>query len=99
MSAPCIHTGAILVPVLSDRIEINTSNSKTMVFKWKRDKLLPQVDEFKYFGVLFTSKEKVTYETDRWFDAASAMMLCVEVTGVQKSEAVILHASLHYCPA
>lgn len=57
------------------------------------------MDEFKYFGVLFTSEEKVTYETDRWFDAASAMMLCVEVTGVQKSEAVILHASLHYCPA
>lgn len=70
-----------------------------MVFKWKRDKLLPQVDEFKYFGVLFTSEEKVTYETDRWFDPASAMMLCVEVTGVQKSEAVILHARLHYCPA
>lgn len=78
-----------------------------MAFKWKRvacpfrvwDGLLPQVDEFKYFGVLFTSEEKVTYETDRWFDAASAMMLCVEVTGVQKSEAVILQASLHYCPA
>ena len=45
-------------------MRISTSKSETMVLSWKRvecplrvgNEILPQVEEFKYLGVLFTSE-------------------------------------------
>lgn len=34
-----------------------------------RDELLAQVEEFKYFGVLFMVEERGEWEIDRWIDA------------------------------
>ena len=53
-----------------------------MVLSWKRvdcpllvwGESLPQLEEFKYLGVLFTSEGKMEREIDRWIGAASAVM-------------------------
>ncbi|KAI3366362.1 hypothetical protein L3Q82_000450 [Scortum barcoo] len=42
--------------------------------------ILPQVEEFKYLGVLFTSEGKMEREIDRRIGAAS-MQLCGRCTG------------------
>ncbi|KAI3369704.1 hypothetical protein L3Q82_024548 [Scortum barcoo] len=42
--------------------------------------VLPQVEEFKYLGVLFTSEGKMEREIDRRIGAAS-MQLCSRCTG------------------
>lgn len=34
-----------------------------------RDELLAQVEEFKYFGVLFMVERRGEWEIDRWIDA------------------------------
>lgn len=36
--------------------------------------ILPQVEDFKYVGVLFTSEGSIEWESDRRIDAASAVM-------------------------
>ncbi len=54
-------------------MRIGTSKSETMVLSWKRvdcplwvrEELLPQVEEFKYHGVLFRSEGKMEREIDR----------------------------------
>ncbi|KAL4004686.1 hepatocyte cell adhesion molecule [Sarotherodon galilaeus] len=38
----------------------------------KRDEFLPQVEEFKYLGVLFTSDRRREWEIDRWIGAVAA---------------------------
>jgi len=38
------------------------------------DEILPQVEEFKYLGVLFTSEGRMEREIDRRIGAASAVM-------------------------
>ncbi|KAI3360610.1 hypothetical protein L3Q82_002476 [Scortum barcoo] len=56
-----------------------------MVLDWKRvacplrvgGEVLPQVDEFKYLGVLFMSEGKMEREIDRRIGAASAVMRSV----------------------
>uniref|UniRef100_A0A8C6P1M8 Reverse transcriptase domain-containing protein n=1 Tax=Nothobranchius furzeri TaxID=105023 RepID=A0A8C6P1M8_NOTFU len=61
---------------------ISSSKSETMVLIRKRvecllrvrDEVLPQVEEFKYLGVLFTSEGKLEREIDRRIGAASAVM-------------------------
>ncbi|KAI3357751.1 hypothetical protein L3Q82_016156 [Scortum barcoo] len=63
-------------------MRISTSKSKAMVFDRKRvacplrvgGEVLPQVEEFKYLGVLFTSEGKMEREIDRRIGAASAVM-------------------------
>ena len=61
-------------------MRISTSKSETMVLSRKRvecslgNKILPQVEEFKYLGVLFTSEGRMEREIDRRIDAASAVM-------------------------
>ncbi|KAI3368113.1 hypothetical protein L3Q82_007840 [Scortum barcoo] len=45
--------------------------------------VLPQVEEFKYLGVLFTSEGKIEREIDRRIGAASAVMRSVYRTVVQ----------------
>uniref|UniRef100_A0A8C6KZX9 Reverse transcriptase domain-containing protein n=1 Tax=Nothobranchius furzeri TaxID=105023 RepID=A0A8C6KZX9_NOTFU len=62
-------------------MRISSSKSETMVLIWKRiecllqvgDEVLPQVEEFKYLGVLFTSEGKLEREIDRRIDPASAV--------------------------
>ncbi|KAI3360572.1 hypothetical protein L3Q82_002440 [Scortum barcoo] len=63
-------------------MRISTSKSEAMVLDRKRvacplrvgGEVLPQVEEFKYLGVLFTSEGKMEREIDRWIGAASAVM-------------------------
>ncbi|KAI3353926.1 hypothetical protein L3Q82_005127 [Scortum barcoo] len=48
--------------------------------------VLPQVEEFKYLEVLFTSEGKMEREIDRQIGAASAVMRSVYRTVVVKKE-------------
>ncbi|KAI3370772.1 hypothetical protein L3Q82_007308 [Scortum barcoo] len=69
-------------------MRISTSKSEAMVLDRKRvvcplrvgGEVLPQVEEFKYLGVLFTSEGKMEREIDRRIGAASAE-LCGRCTG------------------
>ncbi|KAI3359375.1 hypothetical protein L3Q82_002875 [Scortum barcoo] len=71
-------------------MRISTSKSaEAMVLDQKRvacplrvgGEVLPQVEEFKYLGVLFTSEGKMEREIDRRIGAASAVQLCGRCTG------------------
>ncbi|KAI3376638.1 hypothetical protein L3Q82_017071 [Scortum barcoo] len=70
-------------------MRISTSKSEAMVLDRKRvacplqvgGEVLPQVEEFKYLGVLFTSEGKIEREIDRRIGAASAVMRCGRCTG------------------
>ncbi|KAI3353207.1 hypothetical protein L3Q82_019757 [Scortum barcoo] len=63
-------------------MRISTSKSEAMVLDRKRvacplrvgGEVLPQVEEFKYLGVLFTSEGKMEREIDRRIGAASAVV-------------------------
>ncbi|KAI3356649.1 hypothetical protein L3Q82_003294 [Scortum barcoo] len=75
-------------------MRISTSKSEAMVLDRKRvacplrvgGEVLPQVEEFKYLGVLFTSEGKMKREIDRRIGAASAVMRSVYRTVVVKKE-------------
>ncbi|KAI3366038.1 hypothetical protein L3Q82_009865 [Scortum barcoo] len=76
-------------------MRISTSKSEAMVLDRKRvacplrvgGEVLPQVEEFKYLGVvLFTSEGKMEREIDRRIGAASAVMRSVYRTVVLKKE-------------
>ncbi|TWW61064.1 hypothetical protein D4764_05G0011540 [Takifugu flavidus] len=61
-------------------MKISTSKSEAMVLNRKKvecllrvkEEILPQVEEFKYLGVLFTSEGRMEQEIDRRISAASA---------------------------
>uniref|UniRef100_A0A8C6NUK4 Reverse transcriptase domain-containing protein n=1 Tax=Nothobranchius furzeri TaxID=105023 RepID=A0A8C6NUK4_NOTFU len=63
-------------------MRISTSKSETMVLDWERvacqlrvgREVLPQVEEFKYLGVLFTSEGRRDREINRHIGSASAVM-------------------------
>ncbi|KAK7884420.1 hypothetical protein WMY93_027543 [Mugilogobius chulae] len=75
-------------------MKISSSKSKAMVLDRKKvpcplqvgGESLPQVEEFKYLGVLFTSEGKMEHEIDRWIGAASAVMQSLYQTVVVKKE-------------
>ncbi|KAI3355560.1 hypothetical protein L3Q82_018385 [Scortum barcoo] len=81
------QTGVVVVPLLK-----TPSKSEAMVLDRKRKgvacplrvggEVLPQVEEFKYLGVLFTSEGKMEREIDRRIGAASAVMRSVYRTVV-----------------
>ncbi|KAK3554235.1 hypothetical protein QTP70_020094 [Hemibagrus guttatus] len=48
--------------------------------------VLPQVEEFKYLGVLFTSEGRMDREIDRWIGAAAAVMRSMYRSVVVKKE-------------
>ncbi|KAK0146713.1 Retrovirus-related Pol polyprotein from type-1 retrotransposable element R2 [Merluccius polli] len=50
------------------------------------DEILPQVEEFKYLGVLFTSEGRMEWEIDRRIGAASAVMWTLHGSVVVKRE-------------
>ncbi|TWW64942.1 hypothetical protein D4764_22G0005890 [Takifugu flavidus] len=61
---------------------ISTSKSESMVLTrkkvecllWVGEEVLPQVEEFKYLGILFTSEGRMEREIDRRIGAVSAVM-------------------------
>ncbi|KAK3527969.1 hypothetical protein QTP86_013084 [Hemibagrus guttatus] len=63
-------------------MRVSTSKSEAMVLDRKKvactlqvgGEVLPQVEEFKYLGVLFTSEGRMDREIDRWIGAAAAVM-------------------------
>ncbi|TWW62062.1 hypothetical protein D4764_04G0007090 [Takifugu flavidus] len=63
-------------------MKISTSKSEAMVLNRKKvecllrvkEEILPQVEEFKYLGVLFTSEGRMEQEIDRRIGAASTVM-------------------------
>ncbi|TWW59831.1 hypothetical protein D4764_06G0013610 [Takifugu flavidus] len=63
-------------------MRISTSKSEAMVLDRKKvecllrvkEEILPQVEEFKYLGVLFTSEGRMEREIDRRIGAASTVM-------------------------
>ena len=73
---------------------ISTSKSEAMVLDRKRvecplqvgEEVLPQVEEFKYLGVLFTSDGTMEREIDRRIGAASAVMRTLHSSVVVKKE-------------
>uniref|UniRef100_A0A8C6KR66 Reverse transcriptase domain-containing protein n=1 Tax=Nothobranchius furzeri TaxID=105023 RepID=A0A8C6KR66_NOTFU len=75
-------------------MRISTSKSETMVLDRKRvvcqlrvgREVLPQVEEFKYLGVLFTSEGRRDQEIDRRIGSASAVMRTLSRSVVVKRE-------------
>ncbi|TWW76601.1 hypothetical protein D4764_13G0012630 [Takifugu flavidus] len=74
-------------------MKISTSKSEAMVLNQKKvecllrvkEEILPQVEEFKYFGVLFTSEGRMEQEIDRRIGVASAVMRTVR-SGEERAE-------------
>ncbi|TWW55930.1 hypothetical protein D4764_09G0009800 [Takifugu flavidus] len=75
-------------------MRISTSKSESMVLARKKvecllrvgEEVLPQVEEFKYLGILFTSEGRMEREIDRWIGAASAVMRALNRSVVVKRE-------------
>ncbi|TWW79207.1 hypothetical protein D4764_10G0002370 [Takifugu flavidus] len=75
-------------------MRISTSKSEAMVLDRKKvecllrvkEEILPQVEEFKYLGVLFTSEGRMEREIDRRIGAASAVMRALHWSVVVKRE-------------
>ncbi|TWW73543.1 hypothetical protein D4764_15G0009370 [Takifugu flavidus] len=75
-------------------MKISTSKSDAMVLNRKKvecllqvkEEILPQVEEFKYLGVLFRSEGRMEQEIDRRIGAASAVMRTLHQSVVVKRE-------------
>ncbi|KAK3528617.1 hypothetical protein QTP70_006030 [Hemibagrus guttatus] len=75
-------------------MRVSTSRSEAMVLNRKKvactlqvgGELLPQVEEFKYLGVLFTSEGRMDCEIDRRIGAAAAVMRSMYRSVVVKKE-------------
>ncbi|KAK3556627.1 hypothetical protein QTP70_010822 [Hemibagrus guttatus] len=75
-------------------MRVSTSKSEAMVLDRKKvactlqvgGKLLPQVEKFKYLGVLFTSEGRMDREIDRRIGAAAAVMRSMYRSVVVKKE-------------
>ena len=75
-------------------MRISTSKSETMVLSRTRvecslrvgNEILPQVEEFKYLGVLFTSEGRMEREIGRRTGAASAVLRALQQPVVVKKE-------------
>ncbi|KAK3524537.1 hypothetical protein QTP70_029847, partial [Hemibagrus guttatus] len=75
-------------------MRVSTSKSEAMVLDQKKvactlqvgGEVLPQVEQFKYFGVLFTSEGRMDREIDRRIGAAAAVMWSMYRSVVVKKE-------------
>ncbi|XP_061647372.1 uncharacterized protein LOC133486367 [Phyllopteryx taeniolatus] len=84
-------------------MRISTSKSETVVLSRKRvacplqvgDEILPQVKEFKYLGVLFTSEGRMEREIDRRIGAASAVMRTLHRSIVVKKAKLSIYRSIY----
>ncbi|TWW73530.1 hypothetical protein D4764_15G0009240 [Takifugu flavidus] len=74
-------------------MKISTSKSEAMVLNRKKvecllrvkEEILPQVEEFKYLGVLFTSEGRMEQEDDRRIGVASTVMRTLHRDRVRSS--------------
>ena len=86
--------GRFAAECVASGMEISTSKSEAMVLDRKKvlcplrvgGVSLPQVEEFKYLGVLFTSEGRMEREIDRRIGAAAAVMQSLYRTVVVKRE-------------
>ncbi|KAK3526897.1 hypothetical protein QTP86_003592 [Hemibagrus guttatus] len=91
--------GRSLVRIASSECEaagmrVSTSKSEAMVLDRKKvactlqvgGEFLPQVEEFNYLGVLFTSEGRMDREIDRWIGAVAAVMRSMYQSVVVKNE-------------
>ncbi len=84
-------------------MRISASKSEAMVLSRKRvacplqvgGVLLPQVEEFKYLGVLFTSEGRMEREIDRRIGAASAVMSCVVKKELSRKAKLSIYRSIY----
>ncbi|KAK3543834.1 hypothetical protein QTP70_030081 [Hemibagrus guttatus] len=75
-------------------MRVSTSKSEAMVLDRKKvactlqvgGEVLPQVEEFKYLGVMFTSEGRMDREIERWIGAAAAVMRSMYRSVVEKKE-------------
>ncbi|KAK3542027.1 hypothetical protein QTP86_010850 [Hemibagrus guttatus] len=75
-------------------MRVSTSKSEAIVLDQKKvactfqvgGEVLPQVEEFKYLGVLFTSERRMDHEIDRRIGAAAAVMRSMYQSVVVKKE-------------
>ncbi|TWW78062.1 R2DM Retrovirus-related Pol polyprotein from type II retrotransposable element [Takifugu flavidus] len=75
-------------------MRISTSKSESMVLARKKvecllrvgEEVLPQVEEFKYLGILFTSEGRMERESNRRIGVASAVMRALNRSVVVKKE-------------
>ncbi|TWW77544.1 hypothetical protein D4764_12G0009340 [Takifugu flavidus] len=75
-------------------MKISTSKSEAMVLNrkkvecllWVKEEILPQVEEFKYLRVLFTSEGRMEQEINRRIGAASGVMRTLHRSVVVKRE-------------
>ncbi|KAK3516423.1 hypothetical protein QTP70_011957 [Hemibagrus guttatus] len=75
-------------------MRVSTSKSEAMVLNQKKvactiqvgGEILPQVEEFKYLGVLFTTEGRMDHEIDRRIGAAAAVMRSIYWSVVVKKE-------------
>ncbi|KAK3507968.1 hypothetical protein QTP70_005998 [Hemibagrus guttatus] len=75
-------------------MRVSTYKSEAMVLDRKKvactlqvgGEFLPQVEEFKYLGVLFTSEGRMDHEIDRQIGAAEAVMQSMYRSVVVKKE-------------
>ncbi|TWW75399.1 hypothetical protein D4764_13G0000610 [Takifugu flavidus] len=73
---------------------ISISKSEAMVLAWKKvecllrvwEEVLPQVEKFKYLGILFTSEGRMEREINRWIGAASAVVWVLNRSVMVKKE-------------
>ena len=84
-------------------MKISTSKSEAMALDWKKvacslqvgGELLPQVEELKYLGVLFTSEGRMERKIDRWICAVAAVMCSLYQSDTElKGEALDLPVNL-----
>ncbi|TWW59255.1 hypothetical protein D4764_06G0007850 [Takifugu flavidus] len=88
------YRGITLLSLPAAGMRISTSKSEAMVLDRKKvecllrvkEEILPQVEEFKYLGVLFTSEGRMEREIDRRIGAASAVMRTLHRSVVVKRE-------------
>ncbi|TWW63631.1 hypothetical protein D4764_03G0006390 [Takifugu flavidus] len=62
------------------------NRKKVECLLWVKEEILPQVEEFKYLRVLFTSEGRMEQEIDRRIGAASAVMRTLHWSVVVKRE-------------
>ncbi|KAK3555547.1 hypothetical protein QTP86_021786, partial [Hemibagrus guttatus] len=87
----CMHWGVLCEAA---GMRVSTSKSEAMVLDRKKvactlqvgGEILPQVEEFKYLGVLFTSEGRMDHEIDRQIGAAAAVMRSMYQAVVVKKE-------------
>ncbi|KAK3543058.1 hypothetical protein QTP70_010549 [Hemibagrus guttatus] len=89
-----MHCGILQLSVKWLGVRVSASKSESMVLDWKKvactlqvgGEFLPQVEEFEYLWVLFTSEGRMDNEIDRRIGAVAAVMQSMYWSVVVKKE-------------